>query len=189
MKKEMPEASVTTLINLLQSGERYANQNSYQQALGIYAQVIDIYLTTHEPVFIAFFERITDSFLPQLDRMLIEASSLIISEPSQPMDLAEIPDKLASHANPVSIPLTLLPLLTTEIRHSWLKRLFALWLKYRDKYRVCEQLQQIMIEVAWSEDIACLRNLVESELRHATLESRIMASQSHALEKFLQELS
>jgi hypothetical protein len=186
MNKEMPETSLDNLLNLLQSAEVYAQRNSYQQALDIYAQVIDTHLATHQAGLIAIFERTIHKFLPQLDILLVEASCLIISEPSQPPNRPTIPDKSARNVFPESIALTLSPLLTLEVRRSWLKRLFALWLKYRDdRYQICEQLQQTMIEFAWSEDIAFLRNLVESELQHASL-----ASQSHAqtLEKLLKEL-
>lgn len=190
----MPETIFDNLINLLQSAEAYANRNSYQQALDIYAQVIDTHLAAHETVLISFFERTINEFLPQLDILLVEASCLIISEPSQPTDLSGKPDKSDFNASPPPIPVILSPLLTPEIRRSWLKRLFALCLKCRDMYQIREQLQQMMVEVAWSEDVVFLHNLVESELHHASLDAHMhvsgIASQSHAhmLEKFLKEL-
>jgi hypothetical protein len=190
MNKEMPEIIFDNLINLLQSAEAYANRNSYQQALDIYAQVIDTHLVAHETVLI----RTINEFLPQLDILLVEASCLIISEPSQPTDLSGRPDKSAFNASLPPISVILSPLLTPEVRRSWLKRLFTLWLKCRDMYQIREQLQQMMVEVAWSEDVASLRNLVESELHHTSLDTHMhvsgIASQSHAhtLEKFLKEL-
>jgi len=190
----MPETIFDNLINLLQSAEAYANRHSYQQALDIYAQVIDTHLVAHEPVLIAFFERTIDDFLPKLAILLVEASCLIISEPSQPTDLSEKPDKSDFNASLPPMPVILSPLLPPEVRRSWLKRLFALWLKCRDMYPICKQLQQMMIEVAWSEDVAFLRKLVESELHHASLDTHIHVSgiagqlHAHTLEKFLKEL-
>ena len=191
MNKEMPETIFDNLIHLLQSAEVYANRNSYQQALDIYAQVIDTHLAAHETVLLI---RTIDGFLPQLDVLLVEASCLIISEPSQPTDLSGRPDKSAFNVSSPSIPVILSPLLTPEVRRSWLKRLFALWLKCRDMDRIREQLQQMMVEVAWSEDITFLRNLVESERHQVSLDTHMhvsgIVSQSHAhtLEKFLKEL-
>jgi hypothetical protein len=194
MQGETPEAIFDDLISRLQSAEAYSDQNSYQQALDIYAQVIDAHLAAHEASLISLFDRAIAEFLPRLDLLLAEASSLIISEPSQPSDRSEVPDLPVSAASPTLIPVTMSPLLTPEVRHSWLERLFALWLKCIDIRQISEQVQEIIFEVAWSEDIPFLRNLVESELRHTSADTHLhvgdFARQSHAptLEKFLKEL-
>ncbi len=74
------ESMFDDLINLLQSAEAYYNCNSYKQALDIYAQIIDIYLSEHnKPLIILFDQKIAD-LLSQLDILLVETSSLMISE-------------------------------------------------------------------------------------------------------------
>ncbi|HWS83230.1 MAG TPA: hypothetical protein VN207_03125 [Ktedonobacteraceae bacterium] len=194
MHGEIPEAIFDDLINLLQSAEAYSDQSSYQQALDVYVQVIDAHLAAHEASLISLFDRAIAEFLPRLDLLLAEASSLIISEPSQPSDLSEVPDLPTSAASPTLVPVTMSPLLTPEVRRSWLERLFALWLKCIDIRQISEQVQEIMFEVAWSEDIPFLRNLVESELRHISADTHLhvgdFAKQSRTptLEKFLKEL-
>jgi len=190
MHGEIPEAIFDDLINLLQSAEAYSDQNSYQQALDVYAQVID----AHEASLISLFDRAIAEFLPRLDLLLAEASSLIISEPSQPSDLSEVPDLPTSAASPTLVPATMSPLLTPEVRRSWLERLFALWLKCIDIRQISEQVQEIMFEVAWSEDIPFLRNLVESELRHTSADTHLHVgdfarqSRTPTLEKFLKAI-
>jgi hypothetical protein len=191
---ETPEAIFDDLISLLQDAEAYADRNSYQQALDIYAQVIDAHLASDEAVLVSLFDRAIAEFLPQLDMLLAEASSLIISEPSQPSDLSEIPDPSTFIASPTPVPVAMSPLLTPKVRCSWLERLFALWLKCVDTHQVREQVQEIIFEVAWSEDIPFLRNLVESELQHTSPDTHLhvsdFASQSRTrtLEHFLKEL-
>lgn len=191
---ETPEAIFDDLISLLQDAEAYADRNSYQQALNIYAQVIDAHLASDEAVLVSLFDRAIAEFLPQLDLLLAEASSLIISEPSQPSDLSEIPDPSTFTASSTPVPVTMSPLLTPKVRCSWLKRLFTLWLKCVDTHQVRKQVQEIIFEIAWSEDIPFLRNLVESELQHTSPDTHLHVSDSawqsriRSLEYFLKEL-
>jgi hypothetical protein len=191
---ETPEAIFADLINLLQAAEAYTDRNSYQQALDIYAQVINAYLATDEALLISLFDRAIAKFLPQLDMLLAEASSLIISEPSQLSDLSKTPASLTSIVSPTPVPITMSPLLTPEVRRSWLERLFALWLKRIAIHQIGEQLQEIIFEVAWSEDIPFLRNLVESELQHTSSDTHLHGSDfakqsyTHTLEQFLKQL-
>jgi len=191
---ETPEAIFDDLISLLQDTEAYTDRNSYQQALDIYAQVIDSHLASDEAVLVSLFDRAIAEFLPQLDMLLAEASSLIISEPSQPSDLSEIPDPSTFIASPTPVPVTMSPLLTPKVRCSWLERLFALWLKWVDTHQLREQVQEIIFEVAWSEDIPFLRNLVESELQHTSPSTHLHVSdfawqsRTRTLEHFLKEL-
>jgi hypothetical protein len=178
------ESMFDDLINLLQSAKVYSNCNSHKQAMDIYAQIIDSYLSEHNESLIILFNRTIVELLPQLDILLVEASSLMISEPSQPSD--------PSTANVSQRPLS--PLLTPKVRCDWIKRLFALWLKYRDRHQISEQLQEMLFEVAWREDIPFLRTLVESELHSSSSNSHVhvggCTKESHtsALEKFLKHL-
>jgi hypothetical protein len=184
------ESMFNDLINLLQSAEAYSNCNSHKQTLDIYAQIIDTYLSEHNEALIILFDRTIAELLSQLDILLVEASSLMISEPSQPSDLASISDP--STANVSQRPLS--PLLTPEVRCDWIKRLFALWLKYRDRPQVSEQLQEMLFEVAWREDITFLHTLVESELHLLSSTSNVHVDncakelQTSALKKFLKHL-
>jgi hypothetical protein len=196
------EAMFDDLINLLQSAKAHYNCNSHKQALDIYAQIIDTYLSKHNKSIIILFDQIIAELLSQLDISLVEASSLMISKPSQPSDPASISDP-SQPSDPASIsdPSTanvsqrpLSPLLSPEVRCSWIKRLFSLWLKYRDRHQVSEQLQEMLFEVAWREDIPFLRTLIESELHTPSSNSQVhvadCAKESHtsALEKFLKHL-
>ena len=208
------EAMFDDLINLLQSAKAHYNCNNHKQALDIYAQIIDTYLSKHNKSIIILFDQIIAELLSQLDISLVEASSLMISKPSQPSDPASIsdpsqPSDPASISDPsqpsdpasISDPSTanvsqrpLSPLLSPEVRCSWIKRLFSLWLKYRDRHQVSEQLQEMLFEVAWREDIPFLRTLIESELHTPSSNSQVhvadCAKESHtsALEKFLKHL-
>ena len=188
------ESMLDDLINLLQIAEAYSNCNSHKQALDIYAQIIDTYLPEHNESLIILFDRTIAELLPQLDILLVEASSLMISEPSQPSDLASISDPSTSNVSQRPFLVTMSPLLTPEVRCGWIKRLFALWLKYRDRHQISEQLQEMLCEVAWREDIPFLRTLIESELHpppsnsHVHVDGCAKESQTSALEKFLKHL-
>lgn len=191
---ETPEAIFADLTNLLQAAEAYTDRNNYQQTLDIYAQVINAHLATDEALLISLFDRAITEFLPQLDMLLFEASSLIISEPSQPPDPSNKPASSKSITSPTPITVSMSPLLTPEVRRSWLERLLALWLKRIDISQIGEQLQEIILEVAWSEDMAFLRHLVESELQHTSSNTHVHGDDSvkqprtHTLEQFLKQL-
>jgi hypothetical protein len=188
------ESMFDDLINLLHSAEAYSNCNSYKQALDIYAQIIDTYLSEHNEMVISIFDQIITELLSQLDIVLVEASSLMISEFSQPSDLSSRSDPSTSNVSQRPFLVTMSPLLTPEVRCGWIKRLFALWLKYRDRHQVSEQLQEMLLEVAWREDIPFLRTLIESELHLPSSKSHVHVggcakeSQTSALEKFLKHL-
>jgi hypothetical protein len=191
---ETPESIFDDLIGLLRDAEAYSERNSYDQALDIYAQVIDARLASEEVVLISLFDRAIAEFLPRLDMLLAEASSLVISEPSQPSNLSAIPGCSTASASAKSVPVTMSPLLPSEVRCSWLERLFALWLKCIDTHQVGRQVQEIIFEVAWREDIPFLRKLVESELQHTAHDIRVHVgdfarqSRTRRLENFLREL-
>ncbi|HLJ32946.1 MAG TPA: hypothetical protein VKU38_04810, partial [Ktedonobacteraceae bacterium] len=72
--------------------------------------------------------------------------------------------------------------------------LFHLWLKRLDAHRVEEDLPDIMLNVAWSEDILLLRTLTQNELQkhprseHSNIVNFTQQYRTKALEKFLKEL-
>jgi hypothetical protein len=191
---ETPEAIFNDLINLLQTAETYSDQSNYQQALDIYAQVIDTRLATNEVLLTSLFDRAITQFLPQLDMLLIAASSLIILESSEVSNIPKVPDPSTPIASPSPIPMTISPLLNLEARRHWLERLFALWLKRIDIPPIGEQLQEIIFEVVWIEDIPYLRNLIESELQATSSDTHMyigsFANQPYtrSLEQFLKQL-
>jgi hypothetical protein len=179
----------------LQTAETYADQHSYQQALDIYAQVIDTRLAIKEVLLISLFDQAITQFLPQLDMLLVAASSLIISFPSEGSNIPKISDPSNSIASSTPIPITILPLLNPEARCHWLERLFALWLKHLDTSPISEQLQETIFEVVWVEDIPYLRKLIESELQATSANTHHRYTRSftnqlyiRSLEQFLKQL-
>ena len=92
------------------------------------------------------------------------------------------------------VSVSLSPLLAPAIRRSWLERLFSLWIKRLDLHRVEEDVPEIMLDVAWNEDIALLRTLAQDELQqlrqgdHSNIVDFSRQYRVRALEKFLKEL-
>ncbi len=192
---ESPEAIFDDLINFLQVAKAYSDQHCYQQALDIYAQIIDTYLATNEALLISLFDRAMAEFLPQLDILLIEASSLFLAEPSEVPHISTKPDPSTPIASAIPTPITISPLLTPEVRRHWLERTLAFCLKCIDIPQMSEQLQGIIFAVAWSEDIPYLRNLIEAELQSTSSDTYHMhvsnfsnQSHTHTLEQFLKQL-
>ena len=87
------------------------------------------------------------------------------------------------------------PLLSPEVRHRWLRRLFALWLKHLDAHRVEEDLPELILDVAWNEDALLLRSLAQAELQrqpdtsHSNIVDFGRQYRTKALEKFLKDVS
>ena len=79
------EAMFDDLINLLQSAKAHYNCNNHKQALDIYAQIIDTYLSKHNKSIIILFDQIIAELLSQLDISLVKASSLMISSHHSPL--------------------------------------------------------------------------------------------------------
>ena len=145
-------------------------------ALDLFAILIDERLMELNPITIPLFDEMIDAGMYSLEALLTEASSNTLFD----KDTA-----------------ALSPLLNTQIRHRWLERLFALWLKRLDAHRVEEDLPELLLDVAWSEDILLLRSLVQSELQkqpqtaqttHTNIVDFSYQYRTKALEKFLKEL-
>ncbi len=178
---EAPQAIFDDLVSLLLEAEASADQKDYSQALALYALALDAYLETEDPTLQAIFERAIDEFMPVLDMHLNEASSLLVPDTTY----------IASSVHPSP---ALSSLLTVDQRHQWLKRLFSLWLMRIDSHHAENDLPEIILEIAWSEDVPFLRQLVEHESRdapsieHTNIVDFSRQSRTRILEKFLQEL-
>jgi hypothetical protein len=185
-----PQDIFDDLVVLLQEAEWRADQYDYQQALSTYALVIDYRLALQNTVLIHIFDRSIDEFMPVLAMLLSESSSLTTPDdgPDVDNDVTTIePIARRTHAE-------LSPLLPLDKRQLWLKRLFSLWLKRLDNHYSEENLPEIMLEIAWSEDVVLLRSLIEKELHlqpantHSNIVDFSRQSRTRILEKFLREL-
>ncbi len=168
---ESPQALFEDLNELLDEAETRAEHHDYQGAMELYALVLDERLAERNPALVHIFDKAIDDIMPILETLLSEASSNILFEAS-----------------------SLAPLLTLEMRQEWLKRLFALWLKRLNAHHVEENVPEIMLNVAWSEDVALLRHLIKGELQlqpsneHSNIVDFTQQYRTRTLEKFLKEL-
>ena len=191
-----PQDIFDDLIVLLQQAESRADQYDYQQALTIYGLVIDTRLALQHPILLPIFDRSIDEFMPVLAMLLSEASSLILSDESSPADNDPTPSNI--HADTLSLVGGLhsepSPLLPSDKRRLWLERLFSLWLRRLDDHYSQENLPDIILEVAWNEDVPLLRSFIEKELHqqpttpHSNIVDFSLQSRTRILEKFLREL-
>ncbi len=185
-----PQDIFDDLVVLLQEAEWRADQYDYHQALSTYALVIDYRLALQNTILLHIFDRSIDEFMPVLAMLLSETSSL-----TTPDDDSTIDHEIAT-IEPISrhVRTELSPLLPTDKRQLWLQRLFSLWLKRLDNHYSEENLPEIMLEIAWSEDVVLLRALVEKELHqhptstHSNIVDFSRQSRTRVLEKFLREL-
>ncbi len=187
-----PQDIFDDLIVLLQEAELRADQYDYQHALSIYELVIDYRLTLQNTILLHIFDRSIDEFMPVLAMLLSETSSLTTPDDDSDMDhdITTIDTLISSKKTRAELS----PLLPPEKRQLWLQRLFSLWIKRIDSHYAEENLPEIMLEVAWSEDVILLRSLLEKELhlQPANTYSNIVdfsrQSRTRILEKFLREL-
>jgi len=185
-----PQDIFDDLVVLLQEAEWRADQYDYQQALSTYALVIDYRLTLQDTILLNIFDRSIDEFMPVLAMLLSETSSLTTPDDDATIDRDIATIELISRR----VRSELSPLLPTDKRQLWLQRLFSLWLKRLDNHYNEENLPEIMLEIAWSEDVVLLRALVEKELHiqpsstHSNIVDFSRQSRTRVLEKFLREL-
>ncbi len=172
-QQETPQELADTLTDLLDEAELRTEQDDYPGALDLYALLIDERLLERTPAVVPILDEAIDAAAPALEDLLVEASSNAM------FDAAAV---------------ALSPLLTSTVRHQWLDRLFRLWLKRLDLHRVEEDLPDIILNVAWSEDIPLLRSFTQNELQkhprneHSNIVNFTQQYRSRALEKFLKEL-
>ncbi|GAC1390461.1 MAG: hypothetical protein NVS4B11_22440 [Ktedonobacteraceae bacterium] len=159
------------LNTLLDEAETRAEHHDYRGAMDVYAIVLDERLVERDEKLTSMFDRAIDDIMPILETLLSEASSNILFETS-----------------------ALTPLLTLEMRQEWLGRLFTLWLRRLDAHHIEENVPEIMLNVAWSEDVALLHRLVEGELQKQPVNERsnivnfTQQYRTRTLDKFLKEL-
>ena len=192
-----PQDIFDDLVLLLQEAESRADQYDYQQALSIYALVIDFRLTLLHTILLPIFDRSIDEFMPVLAMLLSEASSLITSDDDTSGDDSDLEISNMSNIDTLSSITSRTepsPLLPPDKRQLWLERLFSLWLRRLDDHYTEENLPEVMLEITWSEDVPLLRSLIETELHrqpastHSNIVDFSRQSRSRILEKFLREL-
>lgn len=172
-QQDTPQLLADTLTNLLDEAELRTEQNDYSGVLDLYALLLDERILERTLAVTPMLDEAIDAATPALEDLLVEASSNAM------FDAATV---------------ALSPLLTSTVRHQWLERLFHLWLKRLDAHRVEEDLPDIILNVAWSEDIALLRTLTQNELQkhprneHSNIVNFTQQYRTKALEKFLKEL-
>ena len=155
------------LMGLLEEAEIRANHDDYHSALDLYALVFDTYLAEQNPALTSIFEKAIGEAVLVLETLLSVASSNVVHESST----------------------TFLPLLTPVLRRRWLERLFALWLK-----RLDEHMPEIILAVAWHDDLPMMHTLVQDELlrlhhaEHSNIVDFTHQYRARILEKFLKDL-
>ncbi len=168
---ESLQTLASDLNALLDEAEMRAEHHDYRSAMDVYAIVLDERLAERSDKLTHMFDKAIDDIMPILETLLSEASSNILFETP-----------------------ALTPLLTFEMRQEWLERLFALWLHRLDAHHIEENVPEIMLNVAWSEDVALLRRLVQGELQqqpvseHTNIVDFTQQYRTRTLDKFLKEL-
>lgn len=169
----VPQVVMETLSRLIDEAIAYVGQGDSNGALELFALMFEHRLREARPDLVPVYDEMIDAAMYTLETLLSEASSNALLD--------------TEHE-------TLTPLLNPIERHRWLERLFALWLKRLDVHRMEEDLPEIILDVAWSEDILLLRSLVQNELQkqphseHSNIVDFTRQYRTKALEKFLKEL-
>jgi hypothetical protein len=170
---ESPQTLIGDLSNLVEEAISYIGQNDNNSALDLFALLIDERLLERAPATVSLYDEMIDAAMYSLEALLSETSSNAMFDADT---------------------VTLSPLLAPNVRHRWLERLFALWLKRLDLHRVEEDLPEMILDMAWSEDMLLLRSLAQNELQrhahgeHSNIVDFARQYRGKALEKFLNEL-
>lgn len=160
------------LFAILKEAQQRADREDYYNALDLYALVLDECLAERNAALTSILDKAINETMPMLQAVLINVCSCIIVTSSS----------------------FLTPVLTPEMRKNWLERLFALWLKRLDRYHTEEDVPEILLEMAWENDLGLLRQFVQEELQRLRKNgtSNIVdfnrQYRTRALEKFLKEL-
>jgi hypothetical protein len=160
------------LFAMLKEAQQRADREDYYNALDLYALVLDECLAERNPALTSILDKAINETMPMLQAVLINVCSCIIVTSSS----------------------FLTPVLTPEMRKNWLERLFALWLKRLDRYHTEEDVPEILLEMAWENDLGLLRSFVQEELQRlrqngtSNIVDFSRQYRTRALEKFLKEL-
>jgi hypothetical protein len=164
---------MTILSQLLDAAAYYMQRGEPHAALELFALLFDERLLERQPEAVSIYDEMVDAATYSLNVLLSEASS-----------------ETALDADGTILS----PILRPDTRRRWLERLFALWLKRLDAHRVTEDLPEILLDVAWNEDMLLLRSLVQNELQkqsqseHSNILDFNHQYRIRALENFLKEL-
>jgi len=170
-KGETPQSLFEDLNTILEEAEACAELHDYQSAIDLYALVLDERLNVTHSALISLLDKVIDDIMPILETVLSEVSSNILFDSS-----------------------SLTPLMSLEIRQQWLQRLFALWLKRLDAHYLDENIPEMMLNIAWSEDVLLLHRMVQNELQqlplneHSNIVDFSRQYRTRTLERFLKEL-
>ncbi len=160
------------LYAILKEAQQRADREDYYNALDLYALVLDERLAERSATLTSILDKALNEIMPMLQAVLMNACSCIIVTSSS----------------------FLTPVLTPEMRKGWLERLFAFWLKRLDRYHVEEDVPEILLEMAWENDLDLLRTIVQEELQRlrqngtSNIVDFTRQYRTRALEKFLKEL-
>ncbi len=172
-QEESAQGLMGVLSRLIDEAISYVGHGDATGALELFALMIDERLRDEKAALTATYDEMIDAAMYTVEALLSEASSNALFD--------------AEHV-------TLAPSLNPAERHRWLERLFALWLKRLDLHRMEEDLPEILLDVAWSEDMLLLRSLTQHELQkqphseHSNIVDFTRQYRTRALEKFLKEL-
>src|SRR2546421_2136815 len=142
---ETPQEIFDVLRDLVEDAVSYIGRNDDSTALDLFALLIDERLLERRPDAVPLFDEMIDAGMYSLETLLGDVSSTTLFD--------------------VDTTMALSPQLTPDVRHRWLERLFALWLKRLDAHRVEEDLPDLLLDVARSEDVLLLRSLVQGEIQ------------------------
>jgi hypothetical protein len=158
------------LLELLKEGEARVDHRDYHAALDLFALLINARIAETNPDLLPLLDHTIDDGMPVLETLLSEVSSHILFDTS----------------------VALSPLLSPPMRREWLTRLFTLWLKRLDRHYNEEELPEIILDIAWSDDVTLLHELTMKELHYPEENPKIVdfahQYRMRALEKFLKEL-
>jgi hypothetical protein len=170
VKEESLQLVDQELVELLKETEARVDQHDYHAALDLFALLINARVAETNIELSPLFDRAIDEGMPILETLLSEVSSHIMFDAS----------------------ITLSPLLSSPMRQQWLELLFALWLKRLDRYHEEEEIPEIILDIAWSDDVPLLRGLVMKELHyseeHINIVDLTRQYRARALEKFIKQL-
>lgn len=166
-----PQNIYTDLIEIVKEAEQRANRRDYQGALELHALLIDERIAKHNQILTTVLDKLIDEALPLFETLLSEVSSHIMFDPTT----------------------TFSPMLSAPMRHRWLERLFCLWLDRLDAYHEEAEIPEIILDLAWSDDVEFLRAMVLKEMQlypgeHSNIVDFTRQYRTRALDKFLKEL-